>query len=1129
MASTFAQSQSDIHDYDTQHSPTPDLLNDPVPLGRVDSESLTPSIINLDTPGDSSASQYQPSEFSELNDPFYGANFNDVEGDLPDFLADADNTWIEPENSIPTQDAAPGTPSSYPLTPAQTASIHTTSPAVPGAAVNQNTLPTQRSSIPASVSPGDLQVPFKPPTTGQPSQLTPGLTNSERSSVDGLAPAAAVMSARSPRVTVSYFDHNSNDPVHTIEGVLDDQASSRAGSTSNTFAASDDYHGRGSFDDWQSGDNGRAYSGIDPLNRTNEEASMNINDIAKRRELEERNSEVGDWLAHSVDHVSVPAEKSAAEIAAMNQPGQPSTDDIALGHTTTNRYQPGQTYINTTGGGPLNQHDLEILQSLSTWNDAPRVHAIRDGIPGQHQPESSQAAIERYHRMMRDNESIISRQATWGTRRRSLPSIIDVDMENITSGNLFKRLAISRSNDKSSNKPANIFKEIKQLVRRPSASGLRKRSRSAQGRALAEGSERKPSQEEKRRDSSPHLSPMSRTSSWGKKQTPSFTTALVAMGSPLASVGSGTHYRSGSISGGTPLMSPKNGLLGSLSVSNPLRRRSKSELPKPTPDMLGGEPQSKLGDLWKMSGGPPVPTLNTTTALDENDDDDDDDEEEDHSMRGNPNQIDSITANFAGFRQHVLQLNPSLERDASYLADRIAHQQLVRYKQLLSVKVKHLGMGANCPSGPVCVALGGSAIPIDHKGNSKPSNPHSLGFDPDDEGAPPEGLINQESFPADIPMPPTPALPAEFECQLCFSRKQFQKPSDWTKHVHEDVGPFTCTWPGCREPKTFKRKADWVRHENEGHRHLEWWTCDVEECRHKCYRRDNFLQHLVREHKFQEPRVKTKAAIKKAGATDPTWQKVEKCHVNTSNRPQDEPCRFCGRTFATWKKLTVHLAKHMEQVALPVLRLVEAKSKELAADTIISPVQDPPPRQMIPSPIEAGSHASPFPDIYAQAPPSAFTGPMGAFNQAQPNFMYPLGSDAGMNMQFYNTNSHMSQTMPEQISSLNAAMNPVYQNGRGLANLDTTSPWMQPTDTYMAQGNGGMETFPDLGPMASTNHLGFDNAILDRQSVEGSPFSGHESLSTYSHSPNPNPNSNGGAQHPGNMGWGNPSQHQNFR
>ncbi|PQE18247.1 C2H2 finger domain-containing protein [Rutstroemia sp. NJR-2017a BBW] len=53
--------------------------------------------------------------------------------------------------------------------------------------------------------------------------------------------------------------------------------------------------------------------------------------------------------------------------------------------------------------------------------------------------------------------------------------------------------------------------------------------------------------------------------------------------------------------------------------------------------------------------------------------------------------------------------------------------------------------------------------------------------------------------------------------------------------------------------------------------------------------------------------------------------------------PQDEPCKFCGKAFTSWKKLTVHLAKHMEHISLPVLLLVE--QKDVDADTIISPVE----------------------------------------------------------------------------------------------------------------------------------------------------------------------------------------------
>src|SRR5450756_3141868 len=109
---------------------------------------------------------------------------------------------------------------------------------------------------------------------------------------------------------------------------------------------------------------------------------------------------------------------------------------------------------------------------------------------------------------------------------------------------------------------------------------------------------------------------------------------------------------------------------------------------------------------------------------------------------------------------------------------------------------------------------------------------------------------------------------------------------DWVKHVHEDLQPFTCTYHRCKKPKSFKRKADWVRHENERHRHLEWWICQVDDCRHPCYRKDNFLQHLVREHKLPEPKQKTRAAIKKARLTEPAWIMLEQCHHETTSRPQ---------------------------------------------------------------------------------------------------------------------------------------------------------------------------------------------------------------------------------------------------
>lgn len=67
---------------------------------------------------------------------------------------------------------------------------------------------------------------------------------------------------------------------------------------------------------------------------------------------------------------------------------------------------------------------------------------------------------------------------------------------------------------------------------------------------------------------------------------------------------------------------------------------------------------------------------------------------------------------------------------------------------------------------------------------------------------------------------------------------------------------------------------------------------------------------------------------------------VESCHRVTTKQPKEEPCRFCGNICTTWKKLTVHLAKHMEQISMPILPLVE--QKHMSADTVISPVLELP-------------------------------------------------------------------------------------------------------------------------------------------------------------------------------------------
>ena len=155
----------------------------------------------------------------------------------------------------------------------------------------------------------------------------------------------------------------------------------------------------------------------------------------------------------------------------------------------------------------------------------------------------------------------------------------------------------------------------------------------------------------------------------------------------------------------------------------------------------------------------------------------------------------------------------------------------------------------------------------------------------------------------------------------------------------EDLQPFTCTFEGCPDAKSFKRKADWIRHENERHRQLEWWKCNMIDCTHMCFRKDNFVQHLVREHKLPEPKPRIShfrsPNEENLDKEDPVWRRVEDCRNETSKGPRDEPCKFCGNVCSSWKKLSSHLAKHMEDIAFPIWKKV--LQKEVTPDTMRTP------------------------------------------------------------------------------------------------------------------------------------------------------------------------------------------------
>jgi hypothetical protein len=927
------------------------------------SNSASPSY----TPGESEFSDYQASEFPEFEDPFFGVNFDagvprvdsipqaPILGNIAYPLSD------RPLPELPSsteEKPTSATSTNYPLSPIHSSIANTPSPRV---VANDN---KDRTTITQHELTTDLynsRFPsFNPLVTTQSSgvQLTPDNSGSSHTSAEGFEPSTISHMRDSPSIMAAQWGHApQSGPSRNFV-----QSSGQYSQTNiNESGAQDSGMRHREVNSqivrnedgiWRTNESGPL--GLDPDTRRDmdDEPVENLNEQSERLRIANKNREIEDWTSQtggssggSYDGSNLPSNDpnyQQGPTADRRTPDEINNNISPLDDSMSiheNRLVEGRAYFNLNDSN-ISEADKNLLRSqVQHWDDAPALPYITTTT---FQPGTANEAIMRFNRHS-DTMSIASRAATWGTRRRSVPS--SAEIEGIADGSFIKKLAITKSREETRPRQNSIFDTLTGALSRRGSNSKPKRARSSQN--IPEETEEP---HHPRHNSQGSLAVPKRTVSFGRKQTPSLSTAMEAMVGTMAGPLAGTaHARNNSVGGG--VVSPKSPHLGFPRSFMP-RHRSKSDLSQDRTTQTG------LVGLLRTHGGPPVANLAggsnpsaqpeakkpTAQQADLDDEDDEDDEPvDDGDMKvDSDQQAEAIVPNYEGFKAHVRRLNPDIDPRFNWLVSRVAHQQEIRYKNLLDLRVKH-SQAINtrtCSAGPHCLALGGSVTLTDAKGN--PREPVGGGLQlvtdfSDNDSNPGEGALTDETFPQGVPMPPTRNLPAEFECQLCFKAKKFQKPSDWTKHVHEDVQPFTCTYDKCKEPKSFKRKADWVRHENERHRHLEWWICQVDDCRHPCYRKDNFLQHLVREHKLPEPKQKTKAAIKKARLTEPAWIMLEKCHHETTNRPQDEPCKFCGKQFPTWKKLTVHLAKHMEHISLPILKLVEARSVD--ANTIISPVE----------------------------------------------------------------------------------------------------------------------------------------------------------------------------------------------
>ena len=796
------------------------------------------------------------------------------------------------------------------------------------------------------------------------------------------------------------------------------------------------------------------------------------------------------------------------------------------------------------------------------WSDPiympPRLSIIE-------QPLTSNAAIARFEERARDLETA-SRKATWATSIRRLSendldkiigpegllSRFSISKDKImeTVDKVDRRLRPKRSNSNLKRKPNEVNAERPGLplnTPHESQESLHGRKGSLQGRKESLGV---------RTESSS----IRRMSSIGKRpKSPKVNTGgtIATMASHIAALGG-------------------NGSFSPTTTSAPTTAwtRNLTRLKRTAESDPNNAAEHGIAALWTKQGGPPLPTLASppkenqdVTPFGPADEDEDGDTDENSNDKGvqmdfTPRDVPIIPTK-EGFKNNIRELNPRL---APYLEDRLAQEQLRRFKKLVSFKVDHVQAVQRraCPSGNnKCFALGGKASFLPSKSSKKEPELSHTGFSvagiassDADANTLPDGVVTASQFQPGITLPPVDRLPAEFECPLCFTVKKIHKPSDWSKHVHEDLQPFTCTFPECSEPKSFKRKADWVRHENERHRQLEWWTCSKPDCQHKCYRRDNFVQHLVREHKLTEPNSKNTAPNRPAvrgpakktprdkghsssnSCEDEVLALVASCRHETTDEPQSEPCRFCGNKSNSWKKLTVHLARHMEQLSLPVLKLVE--QKDVTPDTVISPIEQPIPSHTINAAVAAerkstsreSSGISPYEitlemeDVKRELPGSftpvhnvtAFNSPSrenqvtGAFPWGQPSIQCSqtrteaslLAYSQNIGSSYDPSYSGYNPPTASQFAQMNTQQNHVQPSRPN--NVMYNSQSAQPVGMALPTAIGPYQTpsVPFNGPRyVNQNGLPMSGPQSVPQNIAMSPPYGPHSRMAYPHVPNP--------------------------
>lgn len=295
-----------------------------------------------------------------------------------------------------------------------------------------------------------------------------------------------------------------------------------------------------------------------------------------------------------------------------------------------------------------------------------------------------------------------------------------------------------------------------------------------------------------------------------------------------------------------------------------------------------------------------------------------------------------LTVEALGF--NLLQLYPQILPN---LLHRIARMQSERYKKLIYLKARHiwrLNKHKNCEAGSLCTNLSENTeiliSKINGHGQITTLIKNYVGL---------MALSEEAATLQNMPSWQVEGCHLYLECPLCFEVVCTGDSSEWIDHIYGNICDLVCSFADWDQIHSFVSMADWAFHEYTKHRGSPKWTCNYSQCVYSTFRKANFVQHLVKQHRLVEPNYRERVSRPHAsddgelafvGSDDESQGLDEICRIteecyNDNCYTAPEPCKFCYELCIGRSDYAAHYTSHIKEIGLSFLKILTEAERDV--------------------------------------------------------------------------------------------------------------------------------------------------------------------------------------------------------